>query len=279
LVYSAGDFPPKLLDPAERESGGARSSSRCTGRPSDAGHVLRLPVLAGVAMRRISGLTAGPLLFLAAVTACRDGVVSPSAKPIEVPALVAPAPMSLAPQARPMLDLDGGKGDSASVDFFLGPNGGLFYTGNHAVVFPAQSVCDPATSSYGPSTWDEPCQPLQTTLKVHAEVRRSNGRTWVDFTPSLRFVPSSNSTKWVWMVMYTPEVIGREDLSKYNILWAHSIGGATVDETSTDASLRTYVDTFSGISLRRIKHFSGFTIETGKDCDAAQEGCGSGTGP
>ena len=67
------------------------------------------------------------------------------------------------------------------------------------------------------------------------------------------------------MAMYTPDAAGSTDLSKYNILWARSIGGETVDEATSDSSMRTYVDTFSGLSLRRIKHFSGFTIETGRD--------------
>jgi len=187
--------------------------------------------------------------------------------------------MRLAPQGRPTLDLVGGLPDSTSVDFSVGPNGGVFFTGNHAVVFPSQSICDPATSSYGPSTWDLTCDPLQTTLKVHAEVRRANGRTWIDFTPSLRFVPSSSSSKWVWLVMYTPGAVQDTDLSRYNILWSQSIGGATVDETPTDATLRTYVDTFSGISLRRIKHFSGYLVESGRDCTSSECSGGEGTTP
>ena len=160
-------------------------------------------------MRSTRKITSPLLCFLVAA-ACSDGVVSPAAKPIEAPVLAAPAPVRLAPQGRPTLDLVGGLPDSTSVDFYVGPNGGVFYTGNHAVVFPSQSICDPTTSSYGPSTWDLPCEPLQTALKVHAEVRRANGKTWIDFTPSLRFVPSSSPSKWVWMVMHTPGAV-RDD--------------------------------------------------------------------
>jgi hypothetical protein len=217
-------------------------------------------------MRRTSWFTAGPLLFLSVLAGCRDGILSPDAAPLAAPAASAPASIRLAPQGRPSLDLSGGRSDSASVDFYVGPNGGIFFTGNHAVVFPAQSVCDPTTSSYGPGTWEQPCTPLQSPLKVHAEVRRANGKTWVDFSPSLRFVPSTSPTKWVWIVMYTPAVIGAtSDLSRFNILWANAIGGATVDESASDPSLRTYVDTWQGISLRRIKHFSGYTAEAGRD--------------
>jgi hypothetical protein len=219
-------------------------------------------------MRRTSWITVGPLLSLALLAGCRESAVSP----IEVPAVAAPAPMSLAPAGRPSLELTGALPDSAAVDFTVGPWGGIFFTGNHAVVFPSQSICDPATSGYGPEVWDAPCATLQTSLSVHAEVRRKDGKTWVDFTPSLRFAPSTNPARWVWMVMYTPEARGATgDLSRFNVLWAPQIGGATVDETLLDSSLRTYVDTWSGISLRRIKHFSGYVSAGGRSCNTYEE--------
>jgi hypothetical protein len=253
----------------------AHESWRCTRLLSDAGYASRLPVHVGVAMVRTRKLIV-PLLILAAA-ACSDGVVSPAARPIAVPSS-APAPVGLAPQGRPTLDLVGGSADSASVDFVVGPTGGVFFTGNHAVVFPAQSVCDPATSSYGPTTWDQPCTPLQSQLKVHAEVRQRNGKTWVDFKPSLRFVPSSSPAKWVWMLMYSPAAVGTTDLSRFNILWAESIGGQTVDEAPLDSSLRTYVDPWQGISLRRIKHFSGYALTTGRNCNQGED-CGDSPPP
>jgi hypothetical protein len=224
-------------------------------------------------MRRIRWNIAGPLLVLTAVASCRDGVVSPAERQIEAPSAAAPAPMSLAPQSRPALDLAGGLPDSASVDFTVGPNGGIFLAGNHAVVFPTQSICDPATSSYGPATWDSPCSPLQTSIRVHAEVRRINGRTAVDFTPSLRFVPSSNPSRWVWLVMYTPSAFGTTDLSQFNIFWESALGATTIDETPSDPTLRTYVDTLLGVSLRRIKHFTGYISAEGRSCDPGAREC------
>jgi len=227
-------------------------------------------------MRRTSWITVGPLLSLGLLAGCRESAVSP----IEVPAIAAPAPMSLAPADRPSLQLAGGLPDSAAADFVVGPRGGAFYTGNHAVVFPAQSICDPATSGYGPAVWDAPCTTLQTPLRVHAEVRRKDGRTWIDFTPSLRFAPSNNPARWVWMMMYTPEARGATgDLSRFNVLWAQQIGGATVDETPLDASMRTYVDTWMGTSMRRIKHFSGYVASSGRACNPDVEQCGGGSPP
>ena len=215
-------------------------------------------------MHRTSRLAAAPLLLLLGLAGCRDGVVSPTESPRLAPPAVAPASIKLAPQERPRLALSGGLPDSTAVDFYVGAGGGVFYAGNHAVVFPAGSVCDPATSTYGPGTWDDPCSPLQSTLKVHAEVRRRDGATWVDFTPALRFVPSTNSAKWVWMVMYSPEAKDAAgDLSRFNIVYARTFGSTLVDETASDATLRTYVDTFSGISIRRIKHFSAYEQGSG----------------
>ena len=229
---------------------------------------LRVAVQAGEAMRRIRWVTVAPLCAFAVLAGCSDRVVSP----IEAPAVAAPTSISLAPEGRPRLELNGGLPDSTAVDFSVGPSGGVFYTGNHAVFFPAQSVCDPATSSYGPSTWDQPCTPLQAPLRVHAEIRRRDGKTWVDFSPSLRFVPSTSPSRWVWMLMRTPEAVGATgDLSRFNILWASGIDGATVDETPEDPTLRTYVDTWQGISMRRIKHFTGYLSGSGKSCDG--EGC------
>jgi hypothetical protein len=230
-------------------------------------------------MRRNRWNIAGPLLLLAALAGCREGVVSPAERPIEAPQAAAPAPLSAAPQGHPTLDLVGGLPDSASVDFDISPNGGIFDLGNHAVVFPAQSVCDPATSSYGPGTWDAPCTPLQTSIRVHAEVRRVNGQTAVDFTPSLRFVPSDNPARWVWLVMYTPSAVGTSNLTEFNILGESGFGAPTLDETIADSSLRTYVDTWQGTSLRRIKHFSGYALADGRSCDPATQECPSNPNP
>ena len=226
-------------------------------------------------MHRTSRIAVGPLLLLLGLAGCRDGVVLPTEGSTLAPPVAAPASIKLAPHDRPRLALSGGLSDSTAVDFYVGPGGGVFYTGNHAVVFPSGSVCDPATSTYGPGTWDDPCSPLQSTLKVHAEVRRRDGGTWVDFTPALRFVPSTNSSKWVWMVMYSPEAKDAGgDLSRFNILYARTIGATPVDETASDATLRTYVDTFTGVSIRRIKHFSayeqGYGIGAGRSCDGCE---------
>lgn len=227
-------------------------------------------------MRRNYWVVVANVLVLGVLAGCRDNGVSPLA--VEDGA---PTSMMLAPADRPSLSLSGGSSDDASAEFTVGPAGGVFFVGNHAVVFAAHSVCDPERSSYGPGTWDDACPVLSRPITVEAVVRTQDGRSWVDFTPALRFAPSSSPSRWVWMFMYTPDAIGASgDLSQFNILYAGSIGGVTVNDAAEDATLRTYVDTRSGVSFRRIKHFSGYTASSGAACDPLKDaGCGGGSLP
>ena len=216
-------------------------------------------------MRRTNWKTVSTLVTMALLVGCQDNSVSAPET-----ASVAPTQMMMAPDEAPRLGLTAITSHNITSEFTVGPKGGVFMVGNHAVVIPAHGICDPATSSYGPGTWDSPCRPLEGSLKIQAEVRVSNGRTWVDFTPSLRFVPSNNPANWAWIYMYTPKASGARDLSSFNILYASRIGGLTTDESAQDATLRTYVDTRSGLSARRIKHFSGYT-SSGRACDSGAD--------
>lgn len=213
-------------------------------------------------MRRNYWIVVANAVALAAVVGCSENVAAPSATPAG-----APTRMIQAPDGHPSLSLVGGS-TNASSDFTVGPAGGVFYVGSHAVVFPAHSICDPNRSSYGPGTWNSPCEILQGSIQIHAEVKTQNGRSWVDFSPELRFAPSPHPSRWVWMYMRTPTAIGATgDLSRFNILFAQSIGGQTVNDAALDPTLRTYVDTQTGISFRRIQHFSGYVV-AGFACDA-----------
>jgi hypothetical protein len=209
---------------------------------------------------------------IAVLAGCSDNTfVAPSAEQSAVTS-AAPVTTMMAPEGRPSLSLSGGAAVNTTADFTVGPQGGVFFIGNHAVVFPRKSICDPATSTYG--DWDASCQTIGKPIQIHAVVRNENGRTWVDFSPELRFAPSADPSRWVWMYMYTPDARGAQgDLSRYNILYAQSIGGTTVDDAAGDSTLRTYVDTHTGISFRRIKHFSGYTASAGRDCENSLEGC------
>jgi hypothetical protein len=221
-------------------------------------------------MRRMNWKTVSTLITMITIAGCQENVSSPTLAPS-----ASTARLSAAPQGRPQpaLSLSGDAGSlNGSTDFSVGPSGGLFYTGSHAVYFPAGSICDPS-SSYGPGTWDDACEPLRSTITVHADVRTTAAGTSVDFSPSLRFTPSSVPSRWVWMYMYTPQATNYSgDLSRFTILYAAHPGDVGIDESIGDPTLRTYVDTRSGISLRRIKHFSGYTVST-RCSDVITENC------
>ena len=217
-------------------------------------------------MRSFNWKTVSTLVTMMAVAGCQENVSAPQN------GSSAPAPLALAPASAPQLNRGGP--DADDVDFTVTPNGGVFLLGKHAVVFPARSICDPSVSSYGAGTWDTPCVALKGALKIHATIRTAKLGTWVDFSPSLRFVPSDDSSQWVYIYMYTPGAIGATDLSKYAILWAPEIGANGVNDAAGDYTLRTYIDTKSGIGMRRIKHFTGFGTSSGRSCDPSVEtGC------
>lgn len=228
--------------------------------------------LGGVSMRRRNyWVVVANSVCAIALAGCHDAsLVEPTSA-----ASSAPAVMSLAPEGRPTFDISAGFGGVNSVDFIVGKDGGTYSIGGNAVYFPANSICDPATSSYGPAEWDQPCSQLKGNIEVHAEVRTLDGRTWVDFRPALRFVPSNSARHWVYVMITTPAAQGASaaDLDQFNILYASSIGGSMEDDAASDPTMRTYVDTDRGISIRRVKHFSGYTASAGFVCDPRVAEC------
>ncbi len=218
-------------------------------------------------MRRNYWVVVANVLVLTVVAGCRDSLVSPSASPDG-----AVVSMMLAPEGRPSLSLTGSVAASASASFTVGRAGGVFYIGSHAVVFPANSICDPATSGYGSAAWDAPCAPATQPITITSTATVANGRTWVQFSPDLRFVPSSNPRTQVWLFLRTPAAVGATgDLSSFNILYAPGTSATLIDEAASNATLRTYVDTRLGISARVLQHFSGYTSSNGKACEPSPD--------
>lgn len=211
-------------------------------------------------MRSLNWKTVSTLVTMMAVAGCQESLSAPRGGS-------APAAMILAPAGGPQLSLGGKAQDSDDVEFTVTPNGGTFVLGNHAIVFPARSICDPSVSSYGSDTWDDSCVALKGALRIHAKIRTAKLGTWVDFSPSLRFVPSKDSRQWVYMYMYSPSVIGASDISTFSILWTPAIGANGVNDAAGDETLRTYVDAKTGLTMRRIKHFSGYYLSSGRACD------------
>lgn len=178
------------------------------------------------------------------VAACSRDMMSPSMAPLPAGAI------------RPDIIVDFVAEDSLSADFTVTPTGGLFKLGKHAIFFPENSICNPATSSYGSDQWDAPCEPLTENVQIHAEVRKADGRTWIDFTPALRFVPTDDSNAYVWLYMKSDAAYDPANLPALSILFSHQMGDPGVDEALTDETLKTYVWAEGGVTFRRIKHFS-----------------------
>ena len=217
-------------------------------------------------MRRNTSVSLAILTMLTSAAACSDQMTSPRSM--------------AAPIGAPSLDIivDRMAEDSTSADFTVTPSGGTFVLGPHAIHFPANSICDPATSSYGVDQWDAPCTPATSNIAIHAEVRNIAGQAVVEFTPALRFVPSENSLDYVWLLMKSEEAKS-EDPQLFNIFWAEHVGGERVDEAATDATLRTYVWRDGGVVFRRIKHFSAYQVRDGDGSSDTSSTSFSATSP
>ena len=168
------------------------------------------------------------------------------------------------------------------VDFTVDTAGGWFRVGPHSVYFPANSICDPAQSTYGPTEWDKPCTVISDSIEIHAEVQKSltTGKPAIRFWPDLRFAPDTTdadttagapvSENWVVLYMFTDEALNATTDAevasleqKYRILWAPLAGDLGIDESSTDSSLKTRILKSEGLVYRRVKHFSGYQVGSG----------------
>ncbi len=131
----------------------------------------------------------------------------------------------------------------------------VFSDGVNTLFFPAASVCDPATSSYGPGTWDEPCDPIRDDITIKVVATVANGLVTLDFSPSVRFNPS----RPVWFTTKNDAIKTTTEPAKWAVFF-NSGNGVLQDEGATDRSVVTYLDRTNGLAVRRIKHFSGYSI-------------------
>ena len=200
------------------------------------------------------------LVALATLAACSDSPVAPTAASRNLRPLGFVAPPTLqrygvAVNVRPV--------DDDEVEFTIDPSQAQNVTiGQHTISFPAYSVCDPATSSYGPEYWDAPCRALREPITIRAKTSIDDGHARVDFEPALRFVPSSpwSFSRWVILSFREPRSL-RTDVD-YEILWKGP-SGRWIDESKTDPTLRAWSDWSGNRVSRRIKHFSGYNVTAG----------------
>lgn len=158
--------------------------------------------------------------------------------------------------------------DTLRFSFVIDPSRQTFYylgAGN-SIVFPKGSLCDPYNSSYGMGHWDDPCpvatRPLVENAKAWID---RHGHPRIDFSPSIRFVPSSIPTQWVVM-SFTDFSASWNPIASINYCVSASANNC-IDESKNDPSLATVKDPVTGMLTRRLKHFSGYNVFSGSGCD------------
>jgi hypothetical protein len=214
---------------------------------------------------RVSTMVRWSTAIAAAVlaTACADTSTAPPK--------VTPPPSGLSGKALEgwLLDNGGvsrdGRGrdnktnDKYSGDFTIDPTQpATLNAGGHIVTFPANSICDPATSGYGPNLWDSPCTPLTTPITIHASWNSKNGHAFVDFQPSLRFVPTSDPSQYVTISM--KDYWDLDPSGDYPLFWLNPADSTWVDESVYDPSMSSVMDLQGNRVSRRLKHFSGYLV-------------------
>jgi hypothetical protein len=150
-------------------------------------------------------------------------------------------------------------------EFFIPAAGGTVRVGDYTLDFPANSVCNPATSGYGKKFWDKPCQTLNVDFAITATYWWENGQSYVEFSPDIRFDPS----KTVVMSTNRPALIGKTALGDYSLwYWTRTLHGKQrLDEAAFNSTLRTNFDPATGDLFRRVQHFSGYLVNSGRSCD------------
>jgi hypothetical protein len=125
------------------------------------------------------------------------------------------------------------------------------------VSIPANSICRPGVSGYGPEYWDRPCSPATApiTFEVESWTDKKTGQPRVEFTPDVRFSPA----KMVGLYLKSTTA---QTAQMPSILWCTN-KSKCVDEALTDKSLATQRDRTSGYVYRRVKHFSGYMVSVG----------------
>ncbi|HEU4996312.1 MAG TPA: hypothetical protein VFT29_15955 [Gemmatimonadaceae bacterium] len=211
--------------------------------------------------RYVPILIAGALLLAAA---CSDSV--------------APTP-NASRSANPTLTAFGGtalarvNGEPRTVKLVLRAKGGRVRVGGFVLDYPAGAVCDPATSSYGPDFWTQPCETLRSDITVSATVWSDEGRTQIDISPDIRFDPGKVVTLSAHLKELKGERVTTELEERFAIWYSTRVGDdyVLIDETAQFPELATAFETKKGVATgwvtRRIYHFSGYYVRSGRACD------------
>jgi hypothetical protein len=167
--------------------------------------------------------------------------------------------------------------------FTLNPEGGHADIGVYNLDYDANAVCDPSSSGYGPSFWRENCQTLDTAITITAKFWVEDGHVYSDFSPDIRFSPD----KFVWVSAVVPgihgEVVTDSLRHRYSVYYTRVVDGMRyfIDEAYNNPDLATIFGLdddglASGLLRRRLLHFSGYYVRSGRVCDADTGECTDG---
>jgi hypothetical protein len=223
----------------------------------------------------IAGLSSRIAAAGAVVAALMAGGCSESTAPTNLP-----RGLSVGPDGRPDLRPSSLFGGFRSTTFTLTAAGGSFDVGMFTVNFPANSVCNPQTSSYGPGTWDSDCATLDAGQSVTVTATYGftlAGGPVVDFSPALRFNPKT--TVIISTDVYAPVLTyfksywlaNPDALRFFGMYYTPDFGASGLTDAGSDPTLVTHVNLTSGLVWRRVKHFSGYNVSSGLPCDPSPD--------
>lgn len=226
----------------------------------------------------IAGLSArlavaGALVTTLAIGGCSDSTAPTSA--------ARSRGISVGPDGRPELRPSALFGGFRTTTFTVTAAGGTFDVGGmFTVSFPANSICDPSSSSYGPGTWDSPCNTLadggSVTIKATYGFTLTGGPV-VDFSPALRFNPkttvilTTNAYAPVLTTFRSYFAANPGVFRYFGVYYTPDFGTTGLTDAGYDDSQATHVNLTTGSVWRRVKHFSGYNVTSGLPCDPSPD--------
>jgi len=163
-------------------------------------------------------------------------------------------------------------GENATyVDIVIPARGGIVQAGPYIVEFPAGAVCV-ESAGYGPDLWDAACETRSEDVPLTAAYWKVGDDIVIEFLADLRFDPSK------YVVIYAAVATDSGTVVKRDILYWQRVADTTVttNEAESDRTLDTYLDPVSGVLYRRVKHFSGYVVGSGKEECPEGETCEEG---
>lgn len=129
--------------------------------------------------------------------------------------------------------------------------------GAHTLIIPGRAICT-ANAGYGLDVFDEDCKTEKKPVTITALVRATaDSMPRIDFMPRLRFSPRES----VMLMLHVPNLTPGSPIG--TILYCATATTVTcVDEAAVDPELQTFPDYITHTLFRRIKHFSGYFVET-----------------